>query len=129
MVGGAGFGGVDAEAWARGAFEVHALTAEGGDADLGVVEGLLDPLASDDVVTLPQFGEVGALETAAAYRNEEAVGRAIKNSGIPREELFVTTKVWIQDAGEEHTKRAFETSLGKLGLDHKAAATCSLTRS
>ena len=59
------------------------------------------------------------LDTAAAYGNEEAVGRAIKNSGIPREELFVTTKLWVQDApAEENTERAFETSLAKLGLDH-----------
>ena len=59
------------------------------------------------------------LDTAAAYGNEEAVGRAIKNSGIPREELFVTTKLWVQDApAEENTRRAFETSLTKLGLDH-----------
>ncbi|WP_326584450.1 aldo/keto reductase [Streptomyces sp. NBC_00487] len=59
------------------------------------------------------------LDTAAAYQNEEAVGRAIKAAGIPREELFVTTKLWVQDApGEENTKRAFETSLTKLGLDH-----------
>ncbi|MFC4501032.1 MULTISPECIES: aldo/keto reductase [Streptomyces] len=59
------------------------------------------------------------LDTAAAYLNEEAVGRAIKNSGIPREELFVTTKLWVQDApAQENTRRAFETSLDKLGLDH-----------
>ncbi|MEV0909116.1 aldo/keto reductase [Streptomyces hokutonensis] len=59
------------------------------------------------------------LDTAAAYGNEEAVGRAIKAGGIPREELFVTTKLWIQDApAEDNTRRAFETSLGKLGLDH-----------
>jgi diketogulonate reductase-like aldo/keto reductase len=59
------------------------------------------------------------LDTAAAYGNEEAVGRAIKAGGIPREELFVTTKLWIQDApAEDNTRRAFETSLDKLGLDH-----------
>ncbi|MFD7436018.1 aldo/keto reductase [Streptomyces sp. NPDC059861] len=59
------------------------------------------------------------LDTAAAYGNEEAVGRAIKSSGIPREELFVTTKLWVQDApAEGNTRRAFETSLHKLGLDH-----------
>ncbi|WP_327659711.1 MULTISPECIES: aldo/keto reductase [unclassified Streptomyces] len=59
------------------------------------------------------------LDTAAAYGNEEAVGRAIKSSGIPREELFVTTKLWVQDApAEDNTRRAFETSLTKLGLDH-----------
>ncbi|MGW6936482.1 aldo/keto reductase [Lentzea sp. NPDC054927] len=59
------------------------------------------------------------LDTAAAYGNEEAVGRAIKSSGIPREDLFVTTKLWVQDApAEDNTRRAFETSLTNLGLDH-----------
>ncbi|WP_327248471.1 aldo/keto reductase [Streptomyces sp. NBC_01320] len=59
------------------------------------------------------------LDTAAAYGNEEAVGHAIKNSGIPREELFVTTKLWVQDApAQDNTRRALETSLTKLGLDH-----------
>lgn len=58
------------------------------------------------------------IDTAAAYFNEEAVGAAIKKSGVPREELFVTTKLWIQDAGYENAKKAFEVSLGKLGLDY-----------
>lgn len=58
------------------------------------------------------------LDTAAAYGNEAAVGRAISSSGIPREELFVTTKLWIQDTGEESTKRAFDASLQRLGLDY-----------
>src|SRR5215218_8984353 len=58
------------------------------------------------------------LDTAEAYRNEAAVGRAIANSGIPREELFVTTKLWVQDGGEDGAKRAFEQSLARLGLDH-----------
>ena len=58
------------------------------------------------------------LDTAAAYLNEEPVGRAIKNSGIPREELFVTTKLWVQDTGAEATQRAFDTSLQHLGLDY-----------
>ncbi|WP_329575086.1 aldo/keto reductase [Kitasatospora sp. NBC_01250] len=59
------------------------------------------------------------LDTAAAYGNEEAVGHAVKNSGIPREELFVTTKLWVQDApAQDNTRRALETSLAKLGLDH-----------
>lgn len=59
------------------------------------------------------------LDTAAAYGNEEAVGRAIKSGGIARENLFVTTKLWVQDApAEDNTKRAFETSLNKLGLDY-----------
>lgn len=46
-----------------------------------------------------------SVDTAAGYQNEEAVGRAIAKSGIPRDELFVTTKLWIQDSGEENTKR------------------------
>lgn len=58
------------------------------------------------------------IDTAAAYMNEEAVGEAIRESGIPREELFITTKLWIQDAGYETTKQAFETSLEKLGLEY-----------
>jgi 2,5-diketo-D-gluconate reductase A len=57
------------------------------------------------------------IDTAAAYGNEEAVGRAIAASGISREELFVTTKLWIQASGE-NTKRAFDASLQRLGLDH-----------
>ena len=57
------------------------------------------------------------IDTAASYLNEEAVGRAIKSSGIPRKELFVTTKLWIQDAGYERTKKAFEKSLERLQLD------------
>ena len=57
-------------------------------------------------------------DTAAIYKNEEPVGRAIKSSGVPREEFFVTTKVWIQDAGYESTKKAFEKSLKKLQLDY-----------
>ena len=57
------------------------------------------------------------IDTAAAYGNEEAVGRAIRNSGIARDELFITTKLWVQDAGEENTKRAFDESAQKLGLD------------
>jgi diketogulonate reductase-like aldo/keto reductase len=58
------------------------------------------------------------IDTAAAYGNEEAVGKAIKGSGVAREELFVTTKLWIQDAGYESAKKAFERSLGRLQLDY-----------
>lgn len=58
------------------------------------------------------------IDTAAAYFNEEAVGRAIKKSGIPREELFITTKLWVQDSGYENAKKGFYTSLKKLGLDY-----------
>jgi diketogulonate reductase-like aldo/keto reductase len=58
------------------------------------------------------------IDTAASYLNEDAVGKAIKRSGVTREELFVTTKLWIQDAGYERTKKAFEKSLGRLQLDY-----------
>ena len=58
------------------------------------------------------------IDTAAAYMNEEAVGKAIAKCGVPREELFITTKLWEQDAGYEGAKAAFQTSLDKLGLDH-----------
>ncbi len=58
------------------------------------------------------------IDTAAAYGNEEAVGRAIKGAGMPREELFVTTKLWLTDAGEGPTRAAFERSLARLGLDY-----------
>ncbi|MEK4850779.1 aldo/keto reductase [Paenibacillus sp. FSL H7-0756] len=58
------------------------------------------------------------IDTAAGYLNEEAVGRAIKRSGVPREELFITTKLWIQDAGYKSTKLAFAKSLKKLQLDY-----------
>src|SRR6266487_5315952 len=58
------------------------------------------------------------LDTAASYGNEEAVGRAIAASGIAREELFVTTKLWVQDTGEENTKKASGASLQRLSLDY-----------
>lgn len=58
------------------------------------------------------------IDTAASYLNEEAVGKAIKRSGVSREELFITTKLWVQDAGFEKTKKAFERSLKKLQLDY-----------
>jgi 2,5-diketo-D-gluconate reductase A len=58
------------------------------------------------------------VDTAASYLNEEAVGAAIRRGGVPRNELFVTTKLWIQDAGDERTTRAFERSLQRLGLDY-----------
>lgn len=58
------------------------------------------------------------IDTAASYMNEEAVGRAIKNSGVAREKLFITTKLWVQDAGYDSAKRAFERSLQRLQLDY-----------
>lgn len=58
------------------------------------------------------------IDTAASYKNEDAVGRAIKRSGIPRDDLFITTKLWIQSNGYEGTKKAFENSLKRLQLDY-----------
>lgn len=58
------------------------------------------------------------IDTATIYNNEEAVGAGIKRSGIGRKELFVTSKVWVDDSGYEKAKKAFETSLNKLGLDY-----------
>lgn len=58
------------------------------------------------------------IDTAAAYGNEESVGRAIRDSGIDRSELFVTTKVWVDAIRERRTKEAYEESLRKLGLDY-----------
>lgn len=58
------------------------------------------------------------IDTAASYMNETAVGNAIKNSGIARDELFITTKLWVQDTGYENTKKSFERSLNKLQLDY-----------
>lgn len=58
------------------------------------------------------------IDTAASYMNEAAVGAALKGSAVPREELFITTKLWVQDASYEGAKRAFETSMTKLGLEY-----------
>jgi 2,5-diketo-D-gluconate reductase A len=57
------------------------------------------------------------VDTAASYQNEEAVGKAIRNSDVPRGEIFVTTKLWVDDAGYEKTKKAFDRSMRRLGLD------------
>ena len=58
------------------------------------------------------------IDTAASYLNEEAVGRAIKRSGVPREELFITTKLWVEHTGYEQTRKAFFDSLERLQLDY-----------
>lgn len=58
------------------------------------------------------------IDTAAAYMNEEAVGAAIKKCGVPRNELFITTKLWVQDASYDGAKKALEASLEKLGTDY-----------
>lgn len=58
------------------------------------------------------------IDTAASYGNEEAVGNAIRRSGVPREQLFITTKLWIGDAGDEKARKAFERSMQRLQLDY-----------
>ena len=65
-----------------------------------------------------QIDDMKECEEAVYNGNEEAVGRAIKRSGIPREEIFVTTKLWVSDANYEKAKLAFETSLKKLDLEY-----------
>lgn len=64
--------------------------------------------------------EVGyrSIDTAAAYANEESVGRAVAASGIPRDEIFITTKLWVNDVNYEGAKRGFDASLKKLGVDY-----------
>jgi hypothetical protein len=78
----------------------------------------IPPEQTEQVVVEALAAGYRSLDTAAAYRNEEALGRAITASGIPREEFFITTKVWVQDPGEDNTKRAFEASLRRLQLEY-----------
>ena len=79
---------------------------------------IADPAECERAVSDALAAGYRLIDTAASYLNEEAVGRAIAASGIPRDELFVTTKLWIQGAGEGKTRAAFERSLQRLGLDH-----------
>lgn len=76
-----------------------------------------DDEAEQAVATALESG-YRSIDTAAIYGNEEGTGKAIAASGIPREELFVTTKLWNSDQGYDSTLRAFDTSLEKLGLDY-----------
>ena len=77
-----------------------------------------DPVVCEQAVLDAIATGYRLIDTAAAYRNEEAVGRAIAKCGVPREELFITTKLWVQDASYEGAKAAIETSLKKLGLSY-----------
>ena len=85
---------------------------------LGLGVFLVDPAEAERIVT--DALEVGYrhIDTAMIYKNEEGVGRAIANSGIPREELFITTKLWNSDQGTDSARAALDTSLEKLGLDY-----------
>lgn len=92
--------------------------------------GVMMPLEGFGVFQIPDLAECERvtieairqgyrlIDTAAAYQNEEAVGAAIAKSGVPREELFITTKLWVQDISYEAAGTAFERSLQKLGLDY-----------
>ena len=77
-----------------------------------------DPQQCEDAVLAALRTGYRLIDTAAAYCNEEAVGRAIKKSGINRNELFITTKLWVQDMGYESTLRAISRSLERLQLDY-----------
>ena len=84
---------------------------------LGVFK-VSDPQECEDSVCEAIKAGYRLIDTAAAYENEEAVGRGIKKSGVDRQELFITTKLWVQDTGYESTKAAFAKSLKKLQLDY-----------
>lgn len=75
---------------------------------------------SQTVESVKKALEIGyrAIDTAAIYKNEEGVGQAIRESGIPREELFITSKVWNSDQGYESTLKAYDESLKRLGLEY-----------
>ncbi|MDE7211060.1 MAG: aldo/keto reductase [Lachnospiraceae bacterium] len=77
-----------------------------------------DPAVCEQAVLDAIAGGYRLIDTAAAYGNEEAVGAAIKKCGVPREELFITTKLWVQDASYEAAKAAAEVSMKKLGLEY-----------
>ncbi|MDN7244611.1 aldo/keto reductase [Planococcus shenhongbingii] len=76
-----------------------------------------DDLAADAVAKAIETG-YRSIDTAMIYQNEKGVGKAIKDSGIPREELFITTKVWNSDQGFDNTIQAYEESLERLGLEY-----------
>ena len=79
---------------------------------------ITDPAECEQAVYDALMAGYRLIDTAAAYKNEEAVGKAIIKSGIPRNKLFITTKLWIQDTGYDNTKRAFEESLKRLQTDY-----------
>lgn len=85
---------------------------------LGLGVFLVDPAEAERIVS--DALEVGYrhIDTAMIYKNEEGVGRAIAKSGIPREELFITTKLWNSDQGTDSARAALDTSLSKLGLEY-----------
>lgn len=79
---------------------------------------MTDAAACEEAVVQAIQSGYRLIDTAAAYENEEAVGRAIRRCGVPREELFITTKLWVTDTSYEGAKRGFARSLERLGLNH-----------
>ena len=77
-----------------------------------------DPEECEEAVVQAIQSGYRLIDTAAAYENEEEVGRAIRRCGVPREELFITTKLWITDTSYEGAKRGFSNSMKRLGLDY-----------
>ncbi|KRO00686.1 aldo/keto reductase [Companilactobacillus kimchiensis] len=100
------------------------------DKEITLNNGIKMPTLGFGVFQIPDFDECKRavlealkngyrlIDTAAAYSNERAVGAAIKESGLDRKDIFVTTKLWVQDAGYENTKKAINASLSRLGLDY-----------
>jgi 2,5-diketo-D-gluconate reductase A len=79
---------------------------------------MTDPKECEQAVYDALMAGYRLIDTAASYQNEKEVGQALKRSGVPREELFITTKLWVQDTGYENTKKAFAKSLERLQLDY-----------
>ena len=84
---------------------------------LGVFQ-IEDQALCEQVVSNALKAGYRMIDTASSYGNEEAVGKAVRKSGIPREEIFVCTKVWVQDFGYDNTKKAVLTSLEKLNMEY-----------
>ena len=78
----------------------------------------IDPEETERCVLEALAAGYRSLDTAATYGNEEGVGKAIKKSGVPREEIFLTSKLWVADQGYKKAKKAFEKTLEKLGTDY-----------
>src|SRR3954463_8730465 len=78
----------------------------------------VDPVETERIVTDALEAGYRHIDTAAIYGNEEGVGRAIAKSGIPRDELFITTKLWNSEQASEKAANAIDESLSRLGLDH-----------
>ena len=82
--------------------------------------GTMHTYGSECINAIHAAADIGyrMFDTAAIYGNEQSVGKAVRTCGVPREELFITTKLWVQDADERHARAAYERSLANLGLDY-----------